>query len=114
MAEIEPAVASTSLARDLFVFLCAVIVGTTAGIGSQQALLHLVGPQIAANVSLALATTCTGAAHSRLVHQKPIGYLLPSLAAGAPVAYGAMRAIRVVARLGVRTPNAALEPSNRS
>src|SRR5207245_11583995 len=79
MAETEPAVASTFLARDLFPFLCAVLVGTTAGIGSQQALLHLTTPQIAANLSLALATTCTAAAHSRLVHRKPIGYLLPSL-----------------------------------
>ena len=38
MAEIEPAVASSFLARDLFLFLCAVLVGTTAGFGSQQAL----------------------------------------------------------------------------
>ncbi len=29
-------------------------------------------------------------AHSHLVHRKAIGYLLPSLIAGAPVAYGAM------------------------
>jgi len=99
MAEIEPAVASSFLARDLFLFLCAVLVGTTAGIGSQPALLHLTSPQIAANLSLALATTCTGAAHSRLVHRKPIGYLLPSLIAGAPVAYGAMRAIHFIVGL---------------
>jgi hypothetical protein len=96
MAEIEPAVASRFLARDLFLFLCAVLVGTTAGIGSQQALLHLTSPQIAANLSLALATTFTGAAHSRLVHRKPIGYLLPSLIAGTPVAFGAMRVIHFI------------------
>ncbi len=97
MAETEPAtVASTVFARDLFLFLCAVVVGTTAGIGSQQALLYLTSPQTAATLSLALATTCTGAAHSRLVHRKPLGYLLPSLVAGAPVAYGAMRAIHFV------------------
>ena len=90
------AVASTVSARDLALFLCAVLVGTTAGIGSQQALLHLTSPQAAANMSLALATTCTGAAHSRLVHRKPIGYLLQTLVAGAPVAYGAMRAIHFV------------------
>ena len=59
-------------------------------------LLHLTSPQIAANLSLALATTCTGAAHSRLVHRKPISYLLPSVIAGAPVAYGAMRAIHFI------------------
>ena len=86
----------TGFLRDLFLFLCAVLFGTIAGIGSQQILLHLAGPQVAANVSLALATTCTGAAHSRLVHHKPIGYLLPSLVVGAPVAYGAMRAIHFV------------------
>jgi hypothetical protein len=93
MAQIEPGVASSFLARDLFLFLCAVLVGTTAGIGSQQALLHLTSPQIAANISLAMATTCTGAAHGRLVHRKPISYLLPSVIAGAPAAYGAMRVI---------------------
>jgi hypothetical protein len=96
MAEIDPAVASSFLARDLFLFLCAVLVGTTAGIGSQQALLYLASPQTAAGLSLALATTCTAAAHSRLVHRKPIGYLLPSLIAGAPVAYGAMQAIHCI------------------
>jgi uncharacterized membrane protein YjjB (DUF3815 family) len=82
--------------RDLFLFVCAVLVGTIAGIGSQQILLHLVGQQTAANVALAFATTCTGAAHSRFVHRKPFSYLLPSLLAGAPVAYGAMRAIHFV------------------
>ena len=97
MAESEPAnIVSTVFVRDLFLFLCAVLVGTTAGIGSQQALLYLASPQTAAHLSLALATTCTGAAHSRLVHRKPLGYLFPSLVAGAPVAYGAMRAIHFV------------------
>ena len=86
----------TRFLRDLLLFLCAVLFGTIAGIGSQQFLLHLVGPQVAANVSLALATTCTGAAHSRLVHRKPIGHLLPSVVVGAPLAYGAMRAIHFV------------------
>ena len=96
MAETERAVASTVFARDLLL-LCSVLVGMTAGIGSQQALFHLTSPQIAANLSLALATTCTGAAHSRLLqHRKPIGYLLPSLIAGAPVVYGAMRAIHFI------------------
>ena len=99
MAEMEPAVASTSLARDLFLFLCAVLVGTTVGIVSQQALLPLTSAQNAANLSLALATTSTGAAHSRLVHRKPFGYLLPSFIAGAPVAYGAMRAIHFIVGL---------------
>ena len=92
----RPAFAPTAFLRDLFLFLCAVLFGTIAGIGSQQVLLHLVGPQVAANVSLALATTCTGAAHGRLVHRKPIGHLLPSVVAGAPVAYGAMRVIHFV------------------
>ena len=94
-----PAFASTAFLRELFLFLCAVLFGTIAGIGSQQFLLHLVSPEVAANVSLALATTCTGAAHSRLVHRKPIGYLLPGLVTGAPVAYGAMRAIHFVVGL---------------
>ena len=87
----------TGFARDLFLFLCAVLVGTIAGVGSQQLLLHVAGHQVAANVSLALATTCTGTAQGRLVHSKPIGHLVPSIVAGAPVAYGAMRVIHMVA-----------------
>ena len=88
--------APTPFARDLFLFLCAVLVGTVAGIGSQRLLGHLVAAQVAANVSLALATTCTGAAHSRLVHRKPIRHLIPSVAAGVPLAYAAMRAIHFI------------------
>ena len=98
--EASPAgAATTPLLRDLFVFLCAVLVGTTAGLGAEQALSHFISPQTASDLSLALATTCTGAAHSRLVHNKPIGYVLPSLVAGAPVAYGAMRVIHFLAGL---------------
>lgn len=88
--------ASGPFVRDLLLFLCSVLVGTTAGVGSQQLLVHVFDPRIAANVSLALATTCSGAAHSRLVHRQPLGYLLPSLLAGAPAAYGAMRVIHFV------------------
>jgi len=84
------------MARDLLLFLCAVLVGTTAGAAAQQILVRLVSPQLAANISLALATTCTGAAHGRLVHRKPIRYLLPNVIAGAPVAYGAMRVIHSI------------------
>jgi hypothetical protein len=84
------------MARDLVLFLCAVLVGTTAGVAAQQVLVRLVSPQIAANISLALATSCTGAAHGRLVHRKPIRYLLPNIIAGAPVAYGAMRVIHFI------------------
>lgn len=90
------ALATTVFARDLCLFLCSGLVGTVVGVGSQQVLLHFVGPHVAANVSLALATTCSGAAHSRLVHRQPIGYLLPRLVAGAPVAYSAMRVIHFV------------------
>jgi hypothetical protein len=88
---------ATSFVPDLFLFLCAVLIGTIAGVGSQQLLLHVAGSQVAANASLALATTCTGAAHGRLVHHKPIGHLMTSIVAGAPLAYAAMRAIHLVA-----------------
>jgi hypothetical protein len=96
MDETEPPFVSTLPAHDLFLFLCAVLVGTTAGMASGQAFVHFTNPQLAAHLSLAFATTCTGAAHSRLVHRKPIGYLLRSLIAGVPVAYGAMRAIHLI------------------
>ena len=73
--------APTPFARDLVLFLGAVFVGTAAGIGSQRLLLHLVAPQMAANMSLALATTSTGAAHGRLVHRI---FINPTIASGAP------------------------------
>jgi hypothetical protein len=90
-------VSATGFVRDLFLFLCAVLVGTIAGVGSQQLLLQVTGPRVAANVSLALATTFTGAAHGYLVHRKRIGDLLPGVVVCAPVAYAAMRAIHFVA-----------------
>ncbi len=97
MGETErSAVAPSAFVQELLLFVCAVLVGTTAGVGAQQMLVRFVSPQTAANVSLALATTCTGAAHSRLVHRKPIRDLLPGIMAGAPVAYAAMRAIHLV------------------
>jgi len=97
MAETSRSIfAPTAFARELILFVCAVLVGTTAGIASHQILVRLVTPQVAANLSLAFATTFTGAAHSRLVHRKPVRELLPSLAAGAPAAYGAMRAIHLI------------------
>ena len=66
------------------------------GRGWAQQACYVRQPTDCGQLSLALATTCTGAAHGRLVHRKPIRHLLPNLIAGAPVAYGAMRAIHFI------------------
>ena len=85
------------LVRDLSLFLFAVLGGTIAGVVSQRLVLQFVGQPAGLNVSLAIATTCTGAVHSRLVHRKPFRQILPNIVAGAPVAYVAMRAIHFLA-----------------
>jgi hypothetical protein len=82
--------------KELLLFVCAVVAGTVAGVASQQVLVRLVASQTAVNMALAIATTCTGAAHSRLVHQRSMGELIPHVVAGAPVAYAAMRAIHLI------------------
>jgi hypothetical protein len=86
----------SSFSRDLFLFICAVLVGTSAAIGSQVVLSVLASPPVAANASLAFGTTCSGAAHARLVHRKPMRDLLPAMVAGAPAAYGVMRMLHLI------------------
>jgi hypothetical protein len=84
---------SDAFVRDLFLLVCTVTVGAVSAVGSQQLLLHVASPRLAYNVSLALATSCSSAAHARLVHRRPIRSVLPGIAAGAPVAYAAMRMV---------------------
>ena len=86
----------SSFARELFLFVCAVLVGTSAAIGSQLVLSLLASPSLAANASPAFGTTCSGAAHARLVHRKPLKDLLPARIAGAPVAYGVMCMLHLI------------------
>jgi hypothetical protein len=81
------------VARDLAVFVCAVLVGTAGGALTLQAVTPWLGASVALNASLAVATTLTGAAHTRLVHRKPLLALVPHIATGIPLAYGAMRAV---------------------
>jgi hypothetical protein len=88
--------APAPFARDLFLFVCAVLVGTSAAIGSQFLISLLASPPVAANASLAIGTTCSGAAHARLVHRTPMSDLLPAIVAGAPAAYGVMRALHFI------------------
>lgn len=89
----NPKPSAQPFVRELSFFVCAVLVGTISGIASQQLLAMIVDHQVAARASLAVATTCTGAAHARLVHRKPIRELVGGVVAGAPVAYIAMHAI---------------------
>src|SRR5262245_33539352 len=83
-------------AGDLRIFVCAVLVGTTAGIVAREAALHWLAGTTAANIALAVATTLTGATHARLVHRKRLRDLVPQVLCGAPVAYGAMRVIHAL------------------
>lgn len=80
-------------------FVWAVLVGSMMGVLSQQFLLTFLSPTLAGNVSLALATTGTGATHARLVHRRPLGSLVPNVLLGAPVAYGVMRVVHLFAGL---------------
>jgi hypothetical protein len=74
-----------------------VLIGSVTGILSQQILSRFVSPAVAGNMSLAVATTGTAAAHARLVHRRPSSDLLPTVLVGAPVAYGVMRAVHLLA-----------------
>ena len=82
--------------QELSTFVVAVIVGSLAGLATNLLLAHWVSAAAANNAALAIATTCTGAAHSHFVHKQPWIALLPKIGAGAPLAYGAMRLVHVV------------------
>ena len=99
MADVDRPSSANVFLRELLFFVCAVLVGTISGIVSQQFLVTIADRQVAAHASLAVATTCTGAAHARLVHRKPIRELVGGIAAGAPIAYAAMRAIHFLVGL---------------
>lgn len=84
------------LYREVGVFVTAVIVGSLSGLATSILLRHWVTADTASNAALAVATTCTGAAHSHFVHKQPWMRLLPKIGVGAPLAYGAMRAVHAV------------------
>lgn len=82
--------------QELTTFVLAVILGSLSGLATSLLLAHWVSPPVASNVALAVATTCTGAAHAHFVHRQPWMTLLPKIGAGAPLAYGAMRLVHAV------------------
>ena len=83
-------------AREEALFVLAVLVGSVAGLAAGQILVRWMSGATAGNLALAVATTVTGATHARLVHRRPLGSLLPSVAVGAPLAYVIMRAIHAL------------------
>ena len=84
------------LFQELGVFLLAVILGSLCGLATNQLLQHWVTAAVAGNAALAIATTCTGAAHSHFVHRQSWVRLLPKVGVGALLAYGAMRLVHLV------------------
>ena len=82
--------------RELSTFVLAVILGSLAGLATNLLLAHWLSTPTANNTALAVATTCTGAAHSHFVHKQPWMTLVPQIGAGAPLAYGAMRLVHVL------------------
>lgn len=84
------------LFRELAVFVLAVIVGSLCGLATNQLAVQWVSSAVAGNAALAVATTCTGAAHAHFVHKEPWLSLLPKVGLGAPIAYGVMRAVHAV------------------
>ena len=63
--------------QELGVFVLAVILGSLSGLATNVLLGPWVTAAVASNAALAVATTCTGAAHSRFVHNQPWRRLLP-------------------------------------
>jgi hypothetical protein len=84
------------LARELAVFVAAVFVGSLSGLVMAELLGRWTVASTATNVALAVATTCTGATHSRLAHRQPLRSLLPRVAVALPLAYGVMRMVHLL------------------
>lgn len=84
------------LLQELGVFLVVVVFGSLSGLGTNIVLGRWVGATVASNAALAVATTCTGAAHSHFVHKQPWMRLVPKIGVGAPLAYGVMRIVHAV------------------
>ncbi len=84
------------LFQELGVFVLAVILGSLSGLATTVLLGRWVAAGVAGNAALAVATTCTGAAHSHFVHKQPWLGLLPKIGVGAPLAYGVMRAVHAI------------------
>jgi hypothetical protein len=91
-----PPQAAHPLFQELGVFVLAVILGSLCGLATNQVLWHRVTSAVAGNAALAVATTCTGAAHAHFVHRQPWLHLLPKVGLGAPLAYGVMRVVHAV------------------
>ena len=85
-----------SLLQELGVFVIAVVLGSLSGVATNVLLGRVAPAAIASNAALAVATTCTGAAHSHFVHRQAWTRLLPKVGLGAPLAYGVMRAVHAL------------------
>ena len=84
------------LFQELGVFVLAVILGSLSGLATNVLLGRWVAAGVTGNAALAVATTCTGAAHSNFAHKQPWLSLLPKIGLGAPLAYGVMRAVHAI------------------
>jgi len=84
------------LFQELGVFVLAVILGSLSGLATTVLLGRWLATSAAGNAALAVATTCTGAAHSHFVHKQPWLGLLPKIGLGAPLAYAVMRGVHAV------------------
>lgn len=85
-----------SLLRELGLFVLAVTLGSLSGLATNLLLARWVTAAVAGNAALAVATTCTGAAHSHFVHRQSLIQLLPKVGVGAPLAYGVMQVVHFV------------------
>ncbi len=84
------------LFQELGVFVLAVIVGSLGGLATNLLLGRWLAAAAAGNAALAVATTCTGAAHSHFAHKQPWLGLLPKIGLGARLAYGVMRGVHAL------------------
>jgi len=90
------AMSPNALFQELAVFVLAVIVGSLCGLATNELAGRWVSGAVAGNAALAVATTCTGAAHAHFVHKQPWLSLVPKVGLGAPIAYGVMRVVHAV------------------
>jgi hypothetical protein len=84
------------LFQELGTFLLAVLIGSLAGVAATMLLGRWLSAASAGTGAIAVATTCTGAAHSHLVHKQPWARLVPKVGVGAPLAYGVMRVVHAL------------------
>src|SRR2546426_786285 len=73
------------LLQDPGIFRLAVIIGRLGGVAATVLLGRWLGDGATGTPAIAVAMTCTGAAHAHFVHKQPWKRLVPKVGVGAPL-----------------------------